>query len=87
MQLISIVIASLGVMLCVSVSKVRAQSGAPGNSDKPYQWVSHQMNQPPPDLRKGRTRSPESVDDIRRLYELAKKEAEARMKLHAGPSK
>lgn len=87
MQSASIAIAVVAVTLCLTVSQVLAQSGAPGGSDNPDRWVSHQMSQPPPDLGKDRTPSPDRVDDIRKLYELAKKEAEAKVKRQTGPSK
>lgn len=82
-----IAIALLAVTLYLTVSEVRAQSGAPGDGVKPDQWVSHQMSQPPPELPKDRAPSPDRVNDIRELYELAKREAQARVERQAGPSK
>jgi hypothetical protein len=64
------------VLLCFvqTPANAQAQQAGRGSSD---QWTSHQMNQPPPgagdkDLSKDR------LDDIRELYELARKEAEAK---------
>ncbi|MEW6138194.1 MAG: hypothetical protein AB1733_08180 [Thermodesulfobacteriota bacterium] len=73
--------------LLISGSPIYAQSASSANRDQPDQWVSHQMNQPPPELGRGRVPSPERVDEIRQLYELARKEAEARAKGKPGPSK
>jgi hypothetical protein len=42
------------------------------------QWVSHQMNQPPPDTSDKNALSPDAIDDIRQLYLQAKQEAEAK---------
>jgi len=88
MKFSSIAVAVLTVTLGLTVSEVRAQSGASGESDKPPdQWISHQMSQPPPELAKGRAPSPDRVNDIRELYELAKREAQVNAERQAGPSK
>ena len=41
------------------------------------QWVSHQMNQPPPDM-SDKQLSQDRLDELRQLYELARREAEAK---------
>ncbi|MBI4964373.1 MAG: hypothetical protein HY913_13935 [Desulfomonile tiedjei] len=65
------------VFLCLALVPASAQQAQPGSRGSSDQWTSHQMNQPPPgagdkDLSKDR------LDDIRELYELARKEAEAK---------
>jgi len=87
MKFPSVAVAVLAVTLYLAVSEIRAQSGASGDGDKPDQWVSHQMSQPPPELAKARAPSPDRVDDIRKLYELAKREAQAKVERQADPSK
>ena len=87
MKTILIAIAVLSLPGLLFVSPVRAQSTDGSNSGRPDQWVSHQMNQPRPELGKRRTLSQQRVEDIKKLYELAKKEAEARAKGKASSSK
>ncbi len=53
------------------------QSG-PGSLN---QWLSHQMNQPPPPPTSDRQKvSQDRIDEIQQLYEQARKEAEAKAK-------
>lgn len=51
-----------------------AQSSADTKSRSGAQWVSHQMNQPPPDVIEKNKLSSERLDEIRQLYLQAKKE-------------
>lgn len=65
------------VVLCFAHNPADAQQAQQAGRSSSDQWTSHQMNQPPPgagdkDLSKDR------LDDIRELYELARKEAEAK---------
>lgn len=80
MKTILIAIAVLELVSFPSISPVYSQSGAGSDGSRPDQWVSHQMNQPRPELGKRRAVSQERVEEIRKLYELARKEAEARAK-------
>jgi hypothetical protein len=60
--------------LCFAHFPAGAQQGGSASSD---QWLSHQMNQPPPGAG-GKDLSQDRLDDIRQLYEQAKKEAAAK---------
>jgi hypothetical protein len=51
-----------------------AQSPADTKSRSGGQWVSHQMNQPPPEVIEKNKLSSERLDEIRQLYLQAKKE-------------
>jgi hypothetical protein len=51
------------------------------------QWVSHQMNQPPPETGDKYTFSPGLIDEIKELYVQAKKEYEAKAKSKTQSSK
>jgi hypothetical protein len=57
-----------------------AQPRTHRDRDNPQQWVSHQMNQPPPETGVKNNLSQERIEEIRQLYELAKREAEQRAK-------
>ncbi|MDQ7782842.1 MAG: hypothetical protein RDU20_08180 [Desulfomonilaceae bacterium] len=76
MKHIFLVIAALCVMFpTFTATAAHAQSATqPATSD---QWISHQMNQPPPGAARITSTSQERLDEIRRLYELAKREAQA----------
>ncbi len=71
----------LATLLCLAFApdRARAQS-APATNPPPAdsQWLSHQMNQPPPADHSKYAISQDRVDDIMQLYLQAKKEAEAR---------
>jgi hypothetical protein len=56
------------------------------NAPSSDQWVSHQMNQPAPDF-SDRSLSQERLDDLRELYERAKREAEAKAAKKASDKK
>jgi hypothetical protein len=57
------------------------QPAQPDGSVSPNQWVSHQMNQPPPPPASERHKiSQERIDELQQLYELAKKEQENKAK-------
>ena len=65
------------IILCLTHTLSPAQQAQQAGRDTSQQWQSHQMNQPPPgssdkDLSKDR------LEDVRQLYELARKEAEAK---------
>ncbi|MBI5568780.1 MAG: hypothetical protein HY914_02445 [Desulfomonile tiedjei] len=68
-------------LLCLAFApdRARAQS-APATNPPPTdsQWLSHQMNQPPPADNPKYAISQERVDEIVQLYLQAKKEAEAK---------
>ncbi len=52
-----------------------AQASPPQDNSAPSgQWLSHQMNQPPPDQARKLVLSEEVIEEIRRLYLQAKKE-------------
>jgi hypothetical protein len=60
-----------------------AQSGAETKDRSKGQWVSHQMNQPPPEVSEKNKLSSERLDEIRQLYLQAKKERLERNKTEA----
>jgi hypothetical protein len=65
------------VVLIAGVSfSVHAQQTSQ-NAPSPDRWLSHQMNQPAPDFGE-RNLSQERLNELRELYELAKREAEAK---------
>ncbi|MFH1112814.1 MAG: hypothetical protein V1792_02740 [Pseudomonadota bacterium] len=66
-------------VLCLLFTCVAAyaQPGTPSDGDNSNQWLSHQMNQPPPGATRITSTAQDRVDDIRQLYELAKREAQA----------
>lgn len=66
------------ILLAVSVAEVPvcAQSAPADARPHSNQWLSHQMNQPPPDPGKKTILSDEIIEDIRQLYLQAKKELE-----------
>ncbi len=61
-------------VVCIAAGYAGAQSLPNGKGTSDGQWVSHQMNQPLPDKPARYKMSQARVDDIRHLYELAKKE-------------
>jgi hypothetical protein len=68
---------SLVVVLLAGVAfTVHAQQSSQ-NTPSPDRWLSHQMNQPAPDFGE-RNLSQERLNELRELYELAKREAEAK---------
>ena len=76
MKHMSFVIAALCVM-CPTFTATAAHAQSATQRDTSDQWISHQMNQPPPGATKITSTSQERIDEIRRLYELAKREAQA----------
>ena len=56
----------------------KAQVVQPKDSRSPDQWVSHQMNQPPPGAGDKRGISKDRLDEIEQLYLQAKKELDAK---------
>lgn len=57
---------------------VYSQTAPQGRQDSSNQWVSHQMNQPPPDRGKKYELSEDIVEEIRQLYLRAKQEIEVK---------
>jgi len=71
----------VAAVLCVAFAPDRARAQtAPATNPPPTdsQWLSHQMNQPPPADNPKYSISRERVDEIVQLYLQAKKEAEAK---------
>ncbi len=75
-----------GIMLCLTHIPAHAQQPQQAGRGSPDQWLSHQMNQPPPDSG-AKDLSQDRVDDIRQLYEQAKKEAAAKAAQKPGDKK
>jgi len=65
------------IVLCITHIPANGQQARQGASGSPDQWLSHQMNQPPPGAGE-KDLSQDRLDDIRQLYDLARKEAEAK---------
>lgn len=70
------------LLLCMALAciPVQAQTRTSGDSDSPTRWLSHQMNQPPPESAARPKLSQERIDEIRQLYELAKTETKKKSK-------
>lgn len=57
-----------------------SQTGNPQNLSKSSeQWISHQMNQPPPETRDKYVISQEQIEEIKQLYLQAQKELDAKL--------
>jgi hypothetical protein len=65
------------ILLPASAASVVQAQQSFQNVPSPDQWLSHQMNQPPPDV-SDKTLSQERLDELRQLYDMAKQEAEAK---------
>ncbi|MFZ5865755.1 MAG: hypothetical protein ACOYXY_07740 [Thermodesulfobacteriota bacterium] len=55
-----------------------AQTDAAGRPSTPDQWASHQMNQPPPDKSGRHQISEKRIDEIKELYQQAKKDLDSK---------
>jgi len=64
------------VALNAAESPVYAQAAPADPRSQPNQWLSHQMNQPPPDPARRTTLSDDIIEEIRQLYLQAQKELE-----------
>jgi len=66
------------IVFAVSAAEPPAHAQAAPTDTRPQsnQWLSHQMNQPPPDPGKKIILSDEIIEEIRQLYLQAKKELE-----------
>ena len=61
---------------CVSIAQ--AQVAQPQDSRSSNQWVSHQMNQPPPGAGDKYNVSQDRLNEIQQLYLQAKKDLDAK---------
>ena len=71
----------LATVLCLPLASNRAPAQSTPQPNTPpadNQWLSHQMNQPPPADNAKYSISQERVDEIVQLYQQAKKEQEAK---------
>ncbi len=68
------------ILFAVSAAESPADAQAAPADPRPQsnQWLSHQMNQPPPDPAKKTILSDEIIEEIRQLYLQAQKEVEQR---------
>ncbi len=66
------------VVFACCVSTAHAQAVKPPDSRSSDQWVSHQMNQPPPGAGDKYSISHDRLDEIQQLYLQAKKELDAK---------
>lgn len=71
-----LVILCLTAMISAPSGSCSETSGSP--ADKDQQWISHQMNQPVSETDRRSNLSGDRVDEISDLYELAKREQEAK---------
>jgi len=75
----SVLLPSLAaVVFACCASTAQAQAVQPPDSRSSDQWVSHQMNQPPPGAGDKYSVSPDRLDEIQQLYLQAKKELDAK---------
>lgn len=82
----AVVAVILLIMLTINTVDVPAQTQTAPADARPQssQWLSHQMNQPPPDPGTKTILSEEIIEEIRQLYLQAKKELEQKA---ASPNK
>ncbi|MEW6115140.1 MAG: hypothetical protein AB1664_23625 [Thermodesulfobacteriota bacterium] len=64
--------------LCCIAATAIAQTDAAGRPSTPDQWASHQMNQPPPDKSGRHQISEKRIDEIKELYQQAKKDLDSK---------
>jgi hypothetical protein len=76
----------LATSLLVPCSSAYGQAATPA-APSGDQWVSHQMNQPPPDTTDKNALSQEMIDEIKQLYLQAKKDQEAKTTSQANDKK
>lgn len=72
----------LMISLSLAAPAVHSQTVPQSPQTSSNQWISHQMNQPPPDVGKKSELSEEIVEEIRQLYLRAKQEIEAKGPQH-----
>ena len=88
MKHISSIIAALWFFcLLFTGATAHAQPATHQDRNTANQWLSHQMNQPPPGATRISSTSQERLDEIRQLYELAKREAQAGSRKQAAGSR
>jgi hypothetical protein len=74
-----LVVSCLTAIIAAPSGLCSETSGSP--VEKNQQWISHQMNQPVSETDRRSNLSGDRVDEISDLYELAKREQEAKRKL------
>ncbi len=77
MKLVLTLISLLAAVPIWLVSTVYAQNAQSHDTPSSKQWISHQMNQPPPTGSKHHI-SRDRLDEIEQLYFQAKKESDAK---------
>ena len=77
----------LGLMLFVSDSRVAAQTASNPQKSDNKQWLSHQMFQPQPRDSEKLNNSDKVVEEIKRLYMEAEKDAQAKNFSETTPQK
>ena len=87
MKSVSLIIAALWILCLVfTAATANAQTATRTGRDASNRWISHQMNQPAPGSAMISSASQARMDEIRELYELAKREARAKAEAKAaGP--
>jgi hypothetical protein len=76
------------VSVCCSVDRaVAQQTPDQGDPASPKQWLSHQMNQPPPPQSDRFKISQDRIDEIQQLYESARKQREQKAKTQTKDAK
>jgi hypothetical protein len=78
MKSVSFFISLIAVIFASSLASAQAPVVQPPGSRSSDQWVSHQMNQPPPGAGDKYSVSPDRLDEIQQLYLQAKKELDAK---------
>jgi hypothetical protein len=68
----------VAMIFAFSLSTAQAQDVQPRDSRSSSQWISHQMNQPPPGTSDRNHISKDRLDEIQQLYLQAKKEMDAK---------
>jgi hypothetical protein len=87
MKSVFFLISLIAVIIVSSVAIAQAPAAQPSNSNSSNQWVSHQMNQPPPGAGDKNNVSQDRLDDIQQLYLQAKKERDTKADTKPGDKK
>jgi hypothetical protein len=68
----------VAMIFVFSLSTAQAQAVQPSAPSSSNQWISHQMNQPPPGTGDRYHISKDRLDEIQQLYRQAQKEMDAK---------
>jgi hypothetical protein len=78
MKLVLPLICLVAIVFALSISTAQAQAVQAPDTGSSDQWISHQMNQPPPGAGDKYHISKDRLNEIQQLYLQAKKEKDAK---------